>query len=473
MHLGGKSSPDAGADGTAQLQFRNPSPMVVTYPESLKRQPSPGFNAAAPSAQRMISGQVGVVGIVHPVVADADQSPAIGHQPGVIAVARVFHIGSVPAMGRVQVGDSPVVAGDDHRRAGNPGGGQPGQDSGNGDRLVAFGYVVGFDGQAESGRSGGLAGRNGNGGRGGGGEILGRPLFGLPGFGSARHGHGDGDTPGGGGHPCAEFGADGYGLRVVGGVFGNLVRAHPQDGRIGNGQRIGYGQPGGDDGQPGRPAGDGQRLSPFRLLVAENDQAEIRGGAGGTGRDGQGQVVPGLEVGTVGGGVLRYGHHRGVHQQIPGQGGRTVRESGDEGSGESADAGGRLVGGVHVQAQNDRSGIRVAGPDGEDGWGNGVPGSRPGESDGFGLFYVQVVAQLKGQGGGSEAGVGRDDNGQSGGGGKIPGLRLIHVGGGRIVGRAADGRIAGGPDRYRNLGGDGGRGGSGFKSGGNGGANCR
>ena len=412
----------------------------------------------------MIGGQVGVVCVAHPVVADADQRLAVGLQPG---VARAGHIGPVVAVGGDQLGAGVIVSGNDHRRAGHRGGSQPGQDAGDGHRLVAFGDGVRFHYQSEGGGSGGGPGCDGNGGRGGGGEVFGGPLLRLAVPGSARHRDGDRNPPHRGGSPGGQGGGDPYGFRVVGVVvFGNGGRADGQGSRIRYDQRVGDGQLHRGDVQPGRPTGQGQGLRTFRLRISVNDQIQGGGGAGRTGRDGNQQDIPGLEVGAIVGRVVRSRPHRHGHPQIAVQGGGPLREGGGDGDGGGAGAGGRFHDGNRVRRQVDDGGQRVGSGDGEGRRDHYVASGLPDQGNGFIVFGVPVVAHGHGQGGVGGAGVGRDGDRNRLQRGVVPRLRLVHIHGGRIIRRTALRRILRRPHRHRHRGGRGGRGDRGLEGGG-------
>lgn len=70
----------------------------------------------------MVGGQIGVVGVADPVIADGDQSPAVGDQAR--SGGRIGYEGPVGAVGWIQVGGAVLRNGGQSEGGGQSGGGQ-------------------------------------------------------------------------------------------------------------------------------------------------------------------------------------------------------------------------------------------------------------------------------------------------------------------------------------------------------------
>lgn len=78
--------------------------------------------AAPPGQEVMVGGQTGVAGVEDPVIADGDQSPAVGDQAR--GGGRIGYEDPVGAVGRIQVGGTVLRNGGQSEGGGQSGGGR-------------------------------------------------------------------------------------------------------------------------------------------------------------------------------------------------------------------------------------------------------------------------------------------------------------------------------------------------------------
>ena len=257
----------------------------------------------------MRGGQVCVIGIGKPVIAQRNQILAVGDQGG----GRIGHPGSVRTLAVVEGGGRRVVAGDGHPGRGD---GAVGRRPGDAHRLRPFGDGVVVHRQVEGGGSASAAGGDGYPERigEGGGEVLVGAFLGPAGAGAARRPQIHGEPARRGGFTRGQGGGDGYGnppralfhrLRVGGQGDGGVV--------VVDGERSG------DHVEGGGRTGEDHRFGSFPAAVVDGRDDQLHRSAAPLGRDGQGEGS-GAAVG-VGKGVIPPGR-RGAPGR--GQGHRRV-----------------------------------------------------------------------------------------------------------------------------------------------------
>ena len=364
----------------------------------------------------MVGGQLAVGCVLHQLISDGDQRPAVGHQRGF--VGGIVHISPVCARSRDggAARKASIVGGDGHHGISHRRGRQgTGQRTGNDDRFIALTHRVLHHRKAKGGVPGGLPGGDGDSGRSGGREVVGSPLRG----GSARHRNRNHRPPRRSGHTSGQSGGDGNGLRGGGSRFGHRRRVDGQNRSVVGGDgHHGIGDRRGGQGTGQRTGNDDRFIALSRRI---RHHRQVKGGVPGglPGGDSDGNRDGGREIlgNPLHGGPPR---HRQRDLRSPRRSGHPRRQSGGNGDGL------RVVGTgfVHHCRGNAQNRSVVAG-DGNRGIGDRRGGQGTGQRTGDDNRFIALAHRIrlhrKTKSGAAGGLPGGDENGGRSGSGEIVG----------------------------------------------------